>query len=387
MRRSLEPLPIPELLHCPRCLRQHMSVGGASEWSCSVASRLQARQVPTMGEYLNPFLIDGPALISVSGGRTSHYMLKRILDAHGGVLPPDVFVAFANTGKERPETLDFVRECAERWSVKIHWLEYRRPPREEITGLIHLPAVRDAVAVAAELGGTKKQQAKYRRQAIREAIRSPQASLNFREVSFYTASRRGEPFRELIRVRNFLPNPVSRFCTQELKIRVARNFMWSRGFKEWNAVLGIRADEPHRLAKLKANQYAYGGGGLVTVPLVRAGVDKPAIAGAWRCSPFDLRLKAWEGNCDLCFLKGWAKRVRIVRDHPELAEWWIGAEAEAVRRGVALNPRVAHFRKDTPSYARLLEHTREQTLLFTDEQLDPALEEDDALAACVGCMD
>lgn len=33
-------------------------------------------------------------------------------------------VVFANTGKERPETLDFVQECAERWDVPIPWLEY-----------------------------------------------------------------------------------------------------------------------------------------------------------------------------------------------------------------------------------------------------------------------
>lgn len=38
----------------------------------------------------DPFLIEGPAAISFSGGRTSALMLRRILDAHGGTLPPDV---------------------------------------------------------------------------------------------------------------------------------------------------------------------------------------------------------------------------------------------------------------------------------------------------------
>lgn len=34
----------------------------------------------------DPYLIEGPARIRFSGGRTSGYMLKHILDAHGGTL-------------------------------------------------------------------------------------------------------------------------------------------------------------------------------------------------------------------------------------------------------------------------------------------------------------
>lgn len=60
------------------------------------------------------FKIDGPAVISFSGGRTSGLMLRRCLDAG---LQPDVHVLFANTGKERPETLDFVRDCGLNWGV------------------------------------------------------------------------------------------------------------------------------------------------------------------------------------------------------------------------------------------------------------------------------
>lgn len=66
-----------------------------------------------------PFFIDGPAVISFSGGRTSAEMLRRILDAHDGELPDDVFVDFTNTGKEREETLVFVNECSVRWGIPI----------------------------------------------------------------------------------------------------------------------------------------------------------------------------------------------------------------------------------------------------------------------------
>ena len=32
----------------------------------------------------NPYLLDLPAVVSFSGGRTSGFMLRHILDAHGG---------------------------------------------------------------------------------------------------------------------------------------------------------------------------------------------------------------------------------------------------------------------------------------------------------------
>jgi hypothetical protein len=63
----------------------------------------------------------------------------------------------------------------------------------------------------------------------------------------------------------------------------------------------------------------------------------------WRLQPFDLQLQSHEGNCDLCFLKGLGKRRQIIRDRPDLAEWWIEQER---RTG-------GTFRADTPSYADL----------------------------------
>src|SRR5262249_51915872 len=82
----------------------------------------------------NPYQISGPALVSFSGGRTSAYMVHKIVRAHEGRLPDDVVVCFANTGKEREETLRFVHECATRWGVKVHWIEWRNydPGFEEV---------------------------------------------------------------------------------------------------------------------------------------------------------------------------------------------------------------------------------------------------------------
>jgi 3'-phosphoadenosine 5'-phosphosulfate sulfotransferase (PAPS reductase)/FAD synthetase len=67
---------------------------------------------------LDPFRIDGPTCISFSGGRTSAYMLWRVLQSNNG-LPQDAVVCFANTGKEDEATLRFVRDCGQQWNVPI----------------------------------------------------------------------------------------------------------------------------------------------------------------------------------------------------------------------------------------------------------------------------
>lgn len=75
---------------------------------------------------MNPYLITGPAQIGISGGRTSGHMVYKILEAHGGTLPPDVQLFFQNTGKEREETLVFIDQIAKRWNVNVVWMEWCR---------------------------------------------------------------------------------------------------------------------------------------------------------------------------------------------------------------------------------------------------------------------
>lgn len=72
----------------------------------------------------DPFKVDGPTIISTSGGRTSGYMLWRVLQANGGILPKDCHAVFCNTGLEHPNTLTFVHQIEERW-CPVTWLEYR----------------------------------------------------------------------------------------------------------------------------------------------------------------------------------------------------------------------------------------------------------------------
>ncbi|GFZ63690.1 hypothetical protein PSE10B_02120 [Pseudomonas amygdali pv. eriobotryae] len=61
---------------------------------------------------MSPYKISATTVVSFSGGRTSAYMLRQVLDADDDL--DDLIVTFANTGKEHPATLDFVNECARR---------------------------------------------------------------------------------------------------------------------------------------------------------------------------------------------------------------------------------------------------------------------------------
>ena len=231
---------------------------------------------------MNPYTLpDGNIQISFSGGRTSAFMLHEILQANGD-LPERCQVMFANTGREMPETLDFVHECGSRWGVSIIWLEYDRP---------------DGRAGYAKVGNN-------------------------------SASRNGEPFEILLKSKKYLPNAVTRFCTTELKIRPMKRYLTKQlGWKQWTAVVGIRADEAHRAKTDSKDRWSY------WYPLADAGVTKRDIYQFWEQQPFDLHLENVNGatplgNCDMCFLKSEKILANIAKTMPDKADWWIRMEQE-----------------------------------------------------------
>ena len=225
-------------------------------------------------------LPDGNVLISFSGGRTSGFMLHQILAANGD-LPDRCKVVFANTGREMPETLDFVQECSDRWNVPITWLEYRKPmPKFEV-------------------------------------------------VNHNAASRNGEPLDALIRANKYIPNTMRRKCTEELKVKTIKRFLVNQGWKSWTNTVGIRADEARRVKDSKDNRW------INWFPVYDAGETKMDVAEFWTKQnlAFDLRLPLINGitpqsNCDGCFLKSELKLAEMWRDHPERMQWWADLEKE-----------------------------------------------------------
>lgn len=266
---------------------------------------------------MSRFKINEPTCISFSGGRTSAYMLWWVLQENGGNLPDDAIVCFANTGKEDEATLRFVQKCSDEWDVPITWLEY----------------IPDAPG--------------------------------YRIVSFETASRHGEPFEHVIRKKNYLPNAVTRFCTIELKIRPMAKYLVDQGMAETKSegenmsMIGIRADEPRRAAKIADKS---------RIPLFFAGVTKEEVGEFWRSQPFDLELPningvTMHGNCDLCFMKGASQILSLIAEKPDRAVWWAKMESTTL----ASRPDGSKFRNDRPSYQQMLTFTEQQRSMFDDD--------------------
>lgn len=253
----------------------------------------------------DPFKIDGPTCISFSGGRTSAYMLWRVLQSNGG-LPKDAVVCFANTGKEDENTLKFIKDCESNWKIKIVWLEYTKDKP------------------------------------------------HFKTTNFEQASRNGEPFEALIQKKNYLPNPIARFCTEELKVRCINRYLADAKI-DADKMIGVRADEPRRVGKLRQRG--------MLLPLVDAGITQRDIQVFWQSNTFDLQLQFINGitalgNCDLCFLKGGYHIASMIADKPERAVWWANMEEKIG----------ATWRSDRESYGSMLKFAHEQRDMFDPQE-------------------
>ncbi len=178
-----------------------------------------------------------PILVTFSGGRSSAFMavfVKNYYPNH------EKLFVFANTGKEREETLIFVDKCDKEFDLNLVWLE---------------------ADVNEEKGkGT-----------------------NYKIVDFETASRNGEPFESVIK-KYGLPSKLYRHCTRELKEVPIHKYAKEILRKDYLTAVGIRADEKHRL---KNNEN-------IIYPLSELNVDELFIRNWWKKQNFDLELKDYE---------------------------------------------------------------------------------------------
>jgi len=188
----------------------------------------------------------------------------------------EIITVFANTGKEREETLCFIKRCDLYFGLDVIWIE---PVFNPIMGK-----------------GTRA-----------------------KTVNFATANRTGEPFEEMMK-KHGMPNQNMSICSKELKNRAIRAYALSIGWGKCFTAIGIRVDEIDRISsERKKRRFIY--------PLV-SDIETSAsdINKYWNNMPFDLELKSYEGNCDLCWKKSLRNQLTILHKNPEIAEWWIEME-------------------------------------------------------------
>lgn len=213
-------------------------------------------------------------LISFSGGRTSAYMTKMLLDNYQDEY--NMIVVFANVGRERKETLDFVKECDKAFGFNTIWIEC-------ITNPIHGKGVSAKV------------------------------------VDYESADMSGKVFEEMIQ-KYGLPNMNAPICTRNLKSYTIKAYMRQLGLKKYYTAIGIRIDEIDRANPNYEKER-------IIYPLISMfPTKKTDVNKFWIDQDFDLKLKSYEGNCDCCFKKSLRKLLTIAKENPESFEWWKSME-------------------------------------------------------------
>ena len=209
-------------------------------------------------------------IISFSGGRTSAYMAYKIKSEMPHMKTAYVF---SNTGKEREETLIFIDQCDKKWGLGIVWIE----------------------SVINQEKGT---------------------GVGFKVVNFKTASRNGEPFSDMVS-KFGIPNKDFPHCTRELKERPMQKWAAENFGDDYVFAVGFRADERVRASFNIKRIY----------PLINTWpTSEPMVRTFWSKQDFDLGLKDYEGNCDLCWKKSLRKRLTIIKENPGVENQWLDWE-------------------------------------------------------------
>lgn len=221
-----------------------------------------------------------PSLAGISGGSTSGVM--------AALLSAATTMSFQNTGKEHAKTYAFLEALADAIGREIVWLEYRPP------------AVHGA----------------------------PPAAARFAVVTSRTADRSGGPFEMMMVAINeyraaigkgpIAPWWRSRICTTYMKTRLARRFVESLGWESHDELVGLRADEPDRVGKLRVGVPKRIGR---FAPLSDAGFTLADVTQFWNEQPFQLGLPAHLGNCTGCFLKDQTDLSRALDEVGDVDYW------------------------------------------------------------------
>ena len=259
---------------------------------------------------VHPHLMKPRLAISFSGGRSSAVMLKRCIERHSDT--HDILIVFANTGCEHEETLRFVDAVDRNFADgKVVWIEC--------------------------------------------VTNGPGVGVGSKVVSFETASRNGEPFKDAI-AKHGIPCTTHPQCSSRLKSEPMLHYRSSVGWEpgSYDTAIGIRADECDRMSsKKKENRFVY--------PLVSEGWRKRDVNEYMAQFDWDLKLPSDAfGNCVWCWKKSLRKLMTVAKESPELFNF--PAEMERtfghINRGTQGQPEPRTFFRKRMSAEQIVEMSK-----------------------------
>jgi hypothetical protein len=208
-------------------------------------------------------------LISFSGGETSAYLAKWLLDNKSNNY--NMQFVFANTGDEEEKTLEFIKECSIKWKINIVWVE----------------------------------------SLVNKNVRK---SSGHKIVNFNTASRNREPFISVID-KYGIPNQNFLHCNRELKLNPIKSYIKSIGWKDYKTAIGIRTDE---IDRVNINRKKLG---LIYPFISMKPTTKSEVSYWWSKQDFRLNLKSYKTNCKTCWKKSDKVLADIYKENPEYFEF------------------------------------------------------------------
>ena len=222
-------------------------------------------------------------VITISGGRSSA-MMARHIQTHPKYDDFQKAYIFANTGMERPETIEFLRNCEKHWGIEIIKVEG---------------------TYSAEQG----------------------IGIGYKIVGWDELDMDANPFAGAIMQKNkgkfnSLPNSSAPYCSDSLKtvpLRKCANDIF--GNKNYQIAVGMRwEDTPHRISMAEARISEASIYPLLLdfdTPINLSLLDK-----FWQTQPFKLTIPSYLGNCELCWKKSNKSLAKIVKEGSKFVKWW-----------------------------------------------------------------
>ena len=206
---------------------------------------------------------------TVSAGYSSVLMAIKIKEWYPN---HNVLYAMANTSKEREESLNFMNEVNKYYGLNVNYIE-----------------------------------AKFNKKRGK--------GVDFKIVDFKDLKRNGEIFEEGIK-KFGIPCKINKWCNRDMKIVPLKKFADSIfGLDNYSIAVGMRVDEIDRIGEnYKTNNTFY--------PLFDNEIDTRYRNKFWKEQPIQITIPAFKGNCDMCFEKSNRKLMTILKEEPNIVNWW-----------------------------------------------------------------